>query len=107
MGCKYDAVKIGTFMRSRISEDWNMCEFTIFVVVPFVNYNLHASTYTHTRFCTLTHPHVHVMSSDGMLYKTNSFFGWRKSCQKYVKGISCENGHCVEVGIFKTKLSCE
>ena len=55
MGYKYDAVKIGSFMRSRVSEDWNIPEVIIFVVVPFVNYNLHASTYTHTH----THTHTH------------------------------------------------
>jgi len=109
MGCKYGAVKVGTFMRFLISEDWNICEFIIFMVVPFVNCTCtHPPIYihTHTRSCTLTcthararththararthththtHTHMHFMSSDGMLYNTNSFFRWSKSSQKYL-----------------------
>jgi hypothetical protein len=93
-------------MSSWISEDWNICGAVIFVVVPFVYCNFHASTYTNMRLYALslslslshTHTHMRVMSSAGMLYKMNFFFRWRKSCQKYVKGTSYENGHCEEVG---------
>jgi hypothetical protein len=82
MGCKYDTVRICTIVHSRISEDWSICEAVIFMVVPFVYCNFHASTYTnrlslsltHTHTQKHTHTHMRVMSSDGMLYKINSFF---------------------------------
>jgi len=58
MGCKYGAVKVGTFMRFLISEDWNICEFIIFMVVPFVNCTCtHPPIYIHTH--TVLYAHVH------------------------------------------------
>lgn len=92
MGCKYDAVKIGTFMRSRISEDWNICEVIIFVVVPFINYNLQASTYTHTRPCTLKHTHTHTHTCTLCLQMECStrripFFDGRKALKNMLKGL--------------------
>ena len=64
-GSKYDAVKVSIFVRSVISEDWNICEVFIFIVVLFVHYNLHTSTVsTHAPVrslsLSLTHTHTQV-----------------------------------------------
>jgi hypothetical protein len=83
MECKYDTVKTGTFMRSCISEDWNICEVIIFVVVPFVNYNLHQSIYTHTH----THTRVLCLRMECCTRRI-SFFDGEKALKNMLKGLA-------------------